>query len=219
MKIYTAPMAGITDYSFRKILENFDEKYKEENLMDESYKEHDELNKIPLDGIEYGLRKEYKDIDNEFYKGKEPILKELKNTPENDLENNVKGVMLKGILETSFRLNEKTIENPEYGSYDNEFYNKEEFLTVFKEEINNFLPDFVMDETIDFLKPNATELGLHIKDDKIIEFYDEDYEEHDYREAEEFIKNVGKGYRDKIGYDADFYIVEVSEGPRELWLL
>jgi len=34
--------------------------------------------------------------------------------------------------------------------------------------------------------------------------------------AEEFIKNVGKGYRDKIGYDADFYIVEVSEGPREL---
>ena len=34
--------------------------------------------------------------------------------------------------------------------------------------------------------------------------------------AEEFIKNVGKGYRDKIGCDADFYIVEVSEGPREL---
>lgn len=177
-----------------KILEDFDKKYKEENFTNESYKEHDELNKIFLDGIEYGLRKDYKDIDNEFYKGKEPILKELNNKPENDLENNVKGVMLKGIIETSFILNEKTIENPEYGSYDNEFYNKEEFLTTFKEEINNFLPDFVMDEAIDFLKPNATELGLHINDDKIIEFYDEDYEEHDYNEAEEFIKNKLKEF-------------------------
>ena len=34
--------------------------------------------------------------------------------------------------------------------------------------------------------------------------------------VDEFIKNVGKGYKEKIGYDADFYIVEVSEGPREL---
>ena len=33
---------------------------------------------------------------------------------------------------------------------------------------------------------------------------------------DEFIKNVGKGYKEKIGYEADFYIVEVSEGPREL---
>jgi len=28
----------------------------------------------------------------------------------------------------------------------------------------------------------------------------------------DFIKNVGKKYKDKIGYDADFYVVEVSEG-------
>ena len=34
--------------------------------------------------------------------------------------------------------------------------------------------------------------------------------------VDEFIKNVGKGYKEKIGYEADFYIVEVSEGPREL---
>ncbi|EEY36130.1 galactokinase [Pseudoleptotrichia goodfellowii] len=34
--------------------------------------------------------------------------------------------------------------------------------------------------------------------------------------VDDFIKNVGKGYKEKIGYDADFYIVEVSEGPREL---
>lgn len=51
-----------------------------------------------------------------------------------------------------------------------------------------------MDEAIDFLKPNATELGLHINDDKIIEFYDEDYEEYDYNEAEEFIKNKLKEF-------------------------
>ncbi|MDO5088992.1 MAG: galactokinase [Leptotrichiaceae bacterium] len=32
----------------------------------------------------------------------------------------------------------------------------------------------------------------------------------------EFIKNVGREYKEKIGYDADFYIVKVSEGPRML---
>ena len=30
--------------------------------------------------------------------------------------------------------------------------------------------------------------------------------------VDDFIKNVGKKYKDKIGYDADFYVVEVSEG-------
>ena len=34
--------------------------------------------------------------------------------------------------------------------------------------------------------------------------------------VDEFVKNVGEKYRDKIGYDADFYIVEVSEGAGKL---
>ena len=34
--------------------------------------------------------------------------------------------------------------------------------------------------------------------------------------VDDFIKNVGEKYRDKIGYDADFYIVEVSEGAGKL---
>ena len=28
-----------------------------------------------------------------------------------------------------------------------------------------------------------------------------------------FIKDVGKGYKEKIGYDADFYVVDVGDGP------
>ena len=35
-------------------------------------------------------------------------------------------------------------------------------------------------------------------------------------EVDDFIKNVGKKYKDKIGYDADFYVVEVSEGAGRL---
>ncbi|MQS89068.1 galactokinase [Companilactobacillus mishanensis] len=34
----------------------------------------------------------------------------------------------------------------------------------------------------------------------------------------DFKENVGKIYKDKIGYDADFYIAEISDGPRELSL-
>ena len=31
-----------------------------------------------------------------------------------------------------------------------------------------------------------------------------------------FIENVGKAYLEKIGYAADFYVVEVGDGPVEL---
>ncbi|GAJ26531.1 galactokinase [Liquorilactobacillus sucicola DSM 21376 = JCM 15457] len=31
-----------------------------------------------------------------------------------------------------------------------------------------------------------------------------------------FKKNVGKAYRETVGYDADFYIAEIADGPREL---
>ena len=31
--------------------------------------------------------------------------------------------------------------------------------------------------------------------------------------VESFIENVGKAYKEKIGYNADFYVVEIGEGP------
>lgn len=31
--------------------------------------------------------------------------------------------------------------------------------------------------------------------------------------VDNFIKNVRKGYKEKIGYDADFYVVEIGDGP------
>ena len=34
--------------------------------------------------------------------------------------------------------------------------------------------------------------------------------------VDDFIENIGKKYRERIGYEADFYVVEVSEGARIL---
>ena len=34
--------------------------------------------------------------------------------------------------------------------------------------------------------------------------------------VDKLIKNVGKGYKDKIGYEADFYAVEIGDGPRKI---
>ena len=31
--------------------------------------------------------------------------------------------------------------------------------------------------------------------------------------VDEFVKNVGKAYKEKIGYNADFYVVEIGSGP------
>ena len=31
--------------------------------------------------------------------------------------------------------------------------------------------------------------------------------------VDDFIKNVGKEYKEKIGYEADFYTVEIGNGP------
>lgn len=33
---------------------------------------------------------------------------------------------------------------------------------------------------------------------------------------EELIENVGKSYREKTGYNADFYVVEIGNGPEIL---
>ena len=34
--------------------------------------------------------------------------------------------------------------------------------------------------------------------------------------VDDFIANVGRIYRDRIGYDADFYVVDIGDGPTEL---
>lgn len=34
--------------------------------------------------------------------------------------------------------------------------------------------------------------------------------------VDDFMKNVGKSYKDKIGYEADFYAVEIGDGPRKI---
>lgn len=34
--------------------------------------------------------------------------------------------------------------------------------------------------------------------------------------VDEFIQNVGKQYEDKIGYKADFYVVDVGNGPSRI---
>jgi galactokinase len=34
--------------------------------------------------------------------------------------------------------------------------------------------------------------------------------------VEKFIENVGKAYEEKIGYKADFYVVEIGDGPKKL---
>jgi galactokinase len=34
--------------------------------------------------------------------------------------------------------------------------------------------------------------------------------------VDDFIKEVSKGYREKIGYDADFYIANIGDGTREI---
>ena len=33
---------------------------------------------------------------------------------------------------------------------------------------------------------------------------------------DDFIARVGDAYREKIGYNADFYVVEIGDGPRKL---
>ena len=34
--------------------------------------------------------------------------------------------------------------------------------------------------------------------------------------ADDFIKNVGQGYKEKIGYEASFYIANIGNGTREI---
>ena len=36
-------------------------------------------------------------------------------------------------------------------------------------------------------------------------------------EVDNFINKVGKVYKEKIGYEADFYVVDIGDGPRKIW--
>ena len=35
-------------------------------------------------------------------------------------------------------------------------------------------------------------------------------------DVEDFIDNVGKTYREKIGYDAHFYVADIADGAKQL---
>jgi galactokinase len=37
-------------------------------------------------------------------------------------------------------------------------------------------------------------------------------------EVDHFIENVGAAYREKIGYDADFYVASIGDGAKEITL-
>ena len=34
--------------------------------------------------------------------------------------------------------------------------------------------------------------------------------------VDRFIEQVGKSYKEKIGYAADFYVVEIGDGPKKI---
>ena len=34
--------------------------------------------------------------------------------------------------------------------------------------------------------------------------------------VDSFIQNVGKEYKEKIGYDADFYVAEIGDAPKQI---
>ena len=36
-------------------------------------------------------------------------------------------------------------------------------------------------------------------------------------EVDNFINKVGKVYKEKIGYEVDFYVVDIGDGPRKIW--
>ena len=33
---------------------------------------------------------------------------------------------------------------------------------------------------------------------------------------DKFIENVGKAYKEKIGYNADFYVAEIGDAPKQI---
>lgn len=153
---------------------------------EEHFKNFDVIEKYHLDAMEYTLRDEYNDVNNEFYKRDVDIRKPIiKKEDELGINNIADNVLVRALFETQKRL--QGTPDPSYGDYDNEFYDKKTFLKVFDEQFETQIENLDFPDKVDILKKNATELGLHISKGEVVEFYDENWEEYDLDEINDFI--------------------------------
>lgn len=153
---------------------------------EEHFKNFDVIEKYHLDAMEYTLRDEYNDVNNEFYKRDVEIRKPIiKKEDELEINNIADNALVRALFETQKRL--QGTPDPSYGDYDNEFYDKKTFLQVFDEQLEIQLEELDFPDKVDILKKNATELGLHISKGEVVEFYDENWEEYDLDEINDFI--------------------------------
>lgn len=153
---------------------------------EEHFKNFDVIEKYHLDAMEYTLRDEYNDVNNEFYKRDVDIRKPIiEKEDELGINNIADNVLVRALFETQKRL--QGTPDPSYGDYDNEFYDKKTFLQVFDEQFETQIENLDFPDKVDILKKNATELGLHISKGEVVEFYDENWEEYDLDEINDFI--------------------------------
>lgn len=153
---------------------------------EEHFKNFDVIEKYHLDAMEYTLRDEYNDVNNEFYKRDVDIRKPIiEKEDELGINNIADNALVRALFETQKRL--KGTPDPSYGDYDNEFYDKKTFLQVFDEQFETQIENLDFPDKVDILKKNATELGLHISKGEVVEFYDEEWEDYDLDEINDFI--------------------------------
>lgn len=153
---------------------------------EEHFKNFDVIEKYHLDAMEYTLRDEYNDVNNEFYRRDVEIRKPIiEKEDELGINNIADNVLVRALFETQKRL--QGTPDPSYGNYDNEFYDKKTFLQVFDEQFETQIENLDFPDKVDILKKNATELGLHISKGEVVEFYDENWEEYDLDEINDFI--------------------------------
>lgn len=153
---------------------------------EEHFKNFDVIEKYHLDAMEYTLRDEYNDVNNEFYKRDVDIRKPIiKKEDELGINNIADNVLVRALFETQKRL--QGTPDPSYGDYDNEFYDKKTFLQVFDEQFETQIENLDFPDKVDILKKNAIELGLHISKGEVVEFYDEEWEDYDLDEINDFI--------------------------------
>lgn len=153
---------------------------------EEHFKNFDVIEKYHLDAMEYTLRDEYNDVNNEFYKRDVDIRKPIiEKEDELGINNIADNVLVRALFETQKRL--QGTPDPSYGDYDNEFYDKKTFLQVFDEQFETQIENLDFPDKVDILKKNAAELGLHISKGEVVEFYDENWEEYDLDEINDFI--------------------------------
>ena len=153
---------------------------------EEHFKNFDVIEKYHLDAMEYTLRDEYNDVNNEFYKRDVDIRKPIiEKEDELGINNIADNVLVRALFETQKRL--QGTPDPSYGDYDNEFYDKKTLLQVLDEQFETQIENLDFPDKVDILKKNVTELGLHISKGEVVEFYDEEWEDYDLDEINDFI--------------------------------